>query len=52
MMAWFHRPEKGMYGGALFRTQYFIAWEWWGRFHAKGFYPFTEALCDSRKDAV
>ena len=27
-------------GGALFRTQYFIAWEWWGRFHAKGFYPF------------
>ena len=44
MMAWFHRPDKGMYGGALFRTQYFIAWEWWGRFHAKGFYPLDDDL--------
>ena len=44
MMAWFHRPDRNMYGGALFRTQYFIAWEWWGRFHAKGFYPFDDDL--------
>ncbi|MEQ8651670.1 MAG: extracellular solute-binding protein [Kiloniellales bacterium] len=44
MMAWFHRPDKDMYGGALFRTQYFIAWEWWGRFHAKGFYPLADDL--------
>jgi len=44
MMGWFHRPDKGMYGGALFRTQYFIAWEWWGRFHAKGFYPLADDL--------
>ena len=44
MMAWFHRPDKGMFGGALFRTQYFIAWEWWGRFHAKGFYPLADDL--------
>jgi multiple sugar transport system substrate-binding protein len=44
MMEFFHRPDKGMYGGALFRTQYFIAWEWWGRFHAKGFYPFTDDM--------
>ncbi|WP_340109959.1 extracellular solute-binding protein [Pikeienuella sp. HZG-20] len=44
MMAWFHRPDQGMYGGALFRTQYFAAWEWWGRFHAKGFYPFSDDL--------
>lgn len=44
MMAWFHRPDDGMFGGALFRTQYFIAWEWWGRFHAKGFYPFSDDL--------
>jgi multiple sugar transport system substrate-binding protein len=44
MMAHFHRPDKNMYGGALFRTQYFIAWEWWGRFHAKGFYPLTDDL--------
>jgi len=44
MMAWFHRPDQNMYGGALFRTQYFIAWEWWGRFHAKGFYPLSDDL--------
>jgi len=44
MMAFFHRPDKGMYGGALFRTQYFIAWEWWGRFHAKGFYPLADDM--------
>ena len=44
MMAFFHRPEKNMFGGALFRTQYFIAWEWWGRFHAKGCYPLADDL--------
>jgi multiple sugar transport system substrate-binding protein len=44
MMAHFHRPDKGMYGGALFRTQYFIAWEWWVRFHAKGFFPFDNDM--------
>jgi multiple sugar transport system substrate-binding protein len=44
MMAFFHRPEKNMYGGTLFRTQYFIAWEFWSRFHAKGFYPFDDNL--------
>lgn len=43
-MAWFHRPDQGKFGGALFRTQYFIAWEWWGRFHAKGFYPLADDL--------
>ena len=43
-MAFFHRPEKNMFGGTLFRTQYFIAWEWWGRFHAKGFYPLADDL--------
>lgn len=44
MMAHFHRPDEGMYGGALFRTQYFIAWEWWVRFHAKGFFPLDDEL--------
>jgi multiple sugar transport system substrate-binding protein len=44
MLAWFHRPDNGKFGGALFRTQYFIAWEWWGRFHAKGFYPLADDL--------
>lgn len=44
MMAFFHRPDQGMYGGALFRTQYFAAWEWWVRFHAKGSLPFDDDL--------
>lgn len=44
MMAHFHRPDAGMYGGALFRTQFFLAWEWWVRFHAKGFYPLDDDL--------
>ena len=44
MMAYFHRPSEGKYGGALFRTEFFIAWEWWVRFHAKGFFPFDDQL--------
>lgn len=44
MMSWFHRPDQGMYGGALYRTQFFIAWEWWGRFHAKGYFPLDDDL--------
>jgi len=44
MMAHFHRPDEGMYGGALYRTQYFLAWEWWVRFHAKGFFPLDDDL--------
>jgi len=44
MMAHFHRPDQGMFGGALYRTQYFIAWEWWVRFHAKGFFPLDDDL--------
>lgn len=43
-MAHFHRPDKGMFGGALYRTAYFIAWEWWVRFHAKGYYPLDAEL--------
>ena len=44
MMAHFHRPDKGMYGGALYRTQFFLAWEWWVRFHAKGSFPLDDDL--------
>jgi len=44
MMAHFHRPDEGKYGGALYRTQYFIAWEWWVRFHAKGYFPLDDDL--------
>lgn len=43
-MAFFHRPEEDRYGGALFRTPNYIAWEFWIRFHAKGFWPFDENL--------
>lgn len=44
MMAHFHRPDEGMYGGALYRTQYFLAWEWWVRYHAKGYFPLDDDL--------
>jgi multiple sugar transport system substrate-binding protein len=44
MMAFFHRPEQNRFGGALYRTQFFIAWEWWVRFHAKGHYPFDDNM--------
>lgn len=39
-MAFFHRPETGQYGGCLFRTANYVAWEWWSRFHAAGGLPF------------
>ncbi|MFK7875566.1 MAG: ABC transporter substrate-binding protein [Paracoccaceae bacterium] len=43
-MAYFHRPEEGRYGGALFRTPGYLAWEWWLRFHAKGIWPLSADL--------
>ena len=44
LLAWFHRPSEGRYGGALFRTELYGAWEWWVRFHAKGYFPFDDEL--------
>ena len=43
-MAFFHRPKSDRFGGALFRTPTYIAWEWWIRFHAKGFWPFDDEM--------
>lgn len=43
-MAFFQRPDEGTYGGALFRTPNYIAWEFWIRFHAKGYWPFDADL--------
>ncbi|MEO0370667.1 MAG: extracellular solute-binding protein [Pseudomonadota bacterium] len=43
-MAFFHRPEEDRFGGALFRTPAYLAWEWWVRFHAKGVWPLSEDL--------
>lgn len=43
-IAFFHRPEIGQYGGLLFRTPGYLAWEWWVRFHSKGVWPFSSSL--------
>lgn len=43
-MAFFHRPDEDKFGGALFRTPAYLAWEWWVRFHAKGVWPFSQDL--------
>ena len=43
-MAFFHNPGKGQFGGLLFRTQGYLAWEWWVRFHAKGLWPLAPDL--------
>ena len=38
-MAFFHQPAQNRFGGCLYRTPRYLVWEWWSRFHAKGFYP-------------
>lgn len=43
-MSFFHRPQEGVFGGALFRTPLYIAWEYWVRFHAKGYWPFDHDM--------
>lgn len=43
-MAFFHRPTQDMFGGALFRSPNYLAWEWWLRFHAKGVWPLSPDL--------
>ncbi len=43
-MAFFHAPDDGVFGGLLFRVPQFLAWEWWGRFHAKGVWPMAPDL--------
>ncbi|MGH1477983.1 MAG: sugar ABC transporter substrate-binding protein [Geminicoccales bacterium] len=43
-MAFFHQPDQNRFGGALFRTPTYIAWEWWVRYHAKGVWPFDDDM--------
>lgn len=43
-MAFFNRPDEGIWGGLLFRTPGYVAWEWWVRFHAKGLWPFSAQM--------
>ena len=44
MIEHFYRPDKSQYGGSLFRTPTYLAWEWWVRFHAKGYFPLADDL--------
>ena len=44
MIRFFHKPDAKQYGGCLFRTPGYGAWEWWSRFHAKGYYPLQDDL--------
>ena len=44
LMTFFHRPSDGRFGGSLFRTAGYLPWEWWIRFHSKGFFPLNEEM--------
>ncbi len=44
MICFFHAPNKQQYGGCLFRVPGYGAWEWWSRFHAKGYFPLDDKL--------
>ncbi len=43
-MRYFHAPDAGRWGGALFRTPSYVVWEFWSRMHAKGVLPFDTDL--------
>ncbi len=44
LMAFFHRPDKGMYGGCMFCIPRYMVWEWWIRFHARGAYQVDDNM--------
>lgn len=41
-MAFFHAPDEGRFGGSLFRTQNYVAWEYWLRLHGQGCFPVSD----------
>ncbi len=43
-MAYFTRFDDQIWGGALFRSPGYLAWEWWVRFHSKGIWPFSPEM--------
>ena len=43
-LKFFHKPAEGRYGGSLFRNSNYVIWELWARLHAKGIFPFDEAM--------
>lgn len=52
MMEFFHRPEQGQFGGCLFRNPGYLVWEWWARFHAKGYFPVDENMTPNINNAA
>lgn len=52
MMAFFHRPEEKRYGGNLFRSSTYLVWEWWARFHAKGYFPVADDMTPNINNAA
>ena len=43
-MEFFHQPEEEQFGGTLFRSTDYIAWEFWIRLHAKGIFPVDDEM--------
>ena len=43
-MFWVHDPDAGRFGGTLFRTPSYLAWEFWIRLHAKGVFPVDHSM--------
>lgn len=43
-MEFVHDPERGRFGGTLFRKPGYIEWEWWIRLHAKGMLPVDDEM--------
>lgn len=43
-MSFFHDPDKGNYGGCMFRSKLYMHWEYWIRFHGQGSYPFSRDM--------
>ncbi|MEM9171858.1 MAG: extracellular solute-binding protein [Pseudomonadota bacterium] len=39
-----NEPDKGRYGGLLFRTPRYIVWEFWSRLHCNGVLPFDDEM--------
>jgi len=52
MMAFFHRPDDQQYGGCLFRNAGYLVWEWWARFHAKGYLPLSDKALPNINNAA
>ncbi|MEM6988590.1 MAG: extracellular solute-binding protein [Pseudomonadota bacterium] len=38
----FHKPDAGVYGGSLYRTNRYTGWEFWSRLHGKGVLPVSD----------